>query len=85
MVLLQFQARMDTKAGGDKRTTSQTWLQMHVASAHATCIEQLLFMPLLLLQFQARTDTKAGGGKRKKGDDGGRGEKRQRTAKRPYD
>jgi hypothetical protein len=42
-------------------------------------------MPLLLLQFQARTDTKAGGGKRKKGDDGGRGEKRQRTAKRPYD
>jgi len=33
------------------------------------------------LQLQSRTDK----GKRKKGDDGGRNEKRQRTAKRNYD
>eukprot|EP00882_Tetradesmus_deserticola_P032191 GHRQ01036439.1.p1 GENE.GHRQ01036439.1~~GHRQ01036439.1.p1 ORF type:complete len:296 (+),score=146.40 GHRQ01036439.1:869-1756(+) len=56
-----------------------------VSGAYLALRGELLALLELRRQCQARTDVKGGGGKRKKGDDGGRGEKRQRTAKRPYD
>ncbi|KAF6262037.1 hypothetical protein COO60DRAFT_1625111 [Scenedesmus sp. NREL 46B-D3] len=56
-----------------------------VSGAYLALRGETLALLELRRQYQARTDTKGGGGKRKKGDDGGRVEKRQRTAKRPYD
>lgn len=70
-------------AGDDLTVAAASW--RCVAIELAVCLWTETEYAVLLLQLQARQGGDAKGGKRKKGDDGGAGAKRQRTAKRPYD